>query len=202
MWHLFVKNKIVQKTCCCCVCVCLCICGFQLKGKTSKMSTVLQTFAFRAINLNKLPGWEPGLPPSVRGQDSLSLLHAHTHTLLHLHTIHIFSARPNQINTSVFTQTGSDCNTFGQQINQIPWPVKSRLLWQPNKRAVLQYTASPKSQSFKEQNVKYSKPDSLWTGITAGYKGNRALKISYDQGSWNTLRNQTNMQISKTLVFP
>ena len=63
------------------------VCLSQFKGgkKTAERSAASQTFASRAINLDKLPGLEPGLPPNVRGagQDSTPPTHTHTHTHTH-----------------------------------------------------------------------------------------------------------------------
>lgn len=67
----------VQKTFWLSVFVCL---TSSKGGKTTKMSTALQTFASRAINQDKSPGWEPALPPrESEGQDSTPPTPAHTH---------------------------------------------------------------------------------------------------------------------------
>lgn len=79
---------------------------FKEREKQQRWAPGWKPFASRVINLEKLLGWEPGLPPSVRraGQHTTHQSPSTfcTHAIQHFHPIHILSARPNQIITSGF----------------------------------------------------------------------------------------------------
>lgn len=97
---------------------------FEEGGRITKMSTALEAFAFRVINLEKLPGWDSDLQPSVRraAQHSITLNPFHKHAIQQFHSIHLPSARPNQINTSGW-----------KWLSNISW-IKS--IWQTNVKTV------------------------------------------------------------------
>lgn len=98
------KNKKMLENCLKCLktfknffCLCLYI-SIQAGRKTTKMSTALQTFAPRAINLDKLLGWQPGLPPTeIQRQDSTPPSHPPPSPLLHTQSCSIYTPSTSSV---------------------------------------------------------------------------------------------------------